>query len=65
MDWKPVKGRLLPTPAEALEACLDYAAVFLRIQVDWLVYFGILKGDDEDDGGQPPMDEDAGQPPPR
>jgi len=55
MDWKPTKGRLLPTPREAIEAFLDYAAIFLRIQVDWLVALGIVKGDD-DDRGEPPED---------
>jgi hypothetical protein len=58
MDWKPVKGHLLPTPIEALEALLDYTKIFLRLQVEWLAYFGIVKGDD-DDSSEPPQDAPA------
>jgi hypothetical protein len=55
MEWKPVKGSWLPTPFEAVETALDYAEMFLRIHVDWLAYFGIVKGDD-DDSSEPPPD---------
>jgi len=53
MDWQPVKGHLLPTPREAVEALLDYAEIFLRLQMDWIGYFfGIVNQDDDttDDG---------------
>lgn len=56
MEWKPTKGSLLPTPREAIEALLDYTAIFLRRQVDWLIALGIVKGDD-DDHSEPPEDQ--------
>lgn len=55
MEMKPAKGgRLIPTPCEAAQAALDYAEMFLRIQREWLVYFGIVKGDDNDSSEPPP-----------
>ncbi len=48
MEWKAVKGSLLPTPCEAVEATLDCVEIFRREQVAWLVYFGIVKSDDDD-----------------
>lgn len=51
-----VKGKLLPTPCEAAKATLDYAKMFLGIQVEWLTYFGIVKSDD-DDSSEPPQDD--------
>lgn len=54
MEWKPTAGsHLIPTPREVLDAILDYAGIFLRLPVDWLAAFGIVKGD-EDDRGEPP-----------
>jgi hypothetical protein len=55
MECTPVKGNLLPTPCEAARAALDYAEIFRRIQVEWLVYFGIVKSDDNE-SSEPPRD---------
>lgn len=51
LEWTPAEGSLLPTCREAVNALLDYAAIFLRIQVEWLAYLGMVKDDDEDDSG--------------
>lgn len=54
MTWPAALPKLLPTLCEALGAALDYAEIFLRLQVEWIGYFGIVKpdADDEDNCGE-------------
>lgn len=61
MDIRLAARGILPTPKSAAAAFFDYATIFLRIQVDWLVALGIVNLDDEDDRSEPAEDLPADQ----
>lgn len=57
MEWKPTHGRILPTPADVLQAAADYAVIFLRIQGEWLAALVGIVDRDANDRSEPPEDQ--------